>query len=528
MNQGKELIKAILLNGNAEEKRAVFEFNITDPDELILKKFKLFSRSSYPRFYDSPDSPEHDVTILNYIKSYKGFLNGIEIGFRGFGKTSVLKLFVAFVLLNDLTKHRKYIKILSKDGKNSKQIVTDVYNLIVEVANIYGSIFERQGDKKREETMSSFTTEDGRKLASGTVGQTQRGHIQDAYRPDWVWFEDLEDRDSVSSITITEGIIQKADEAITGLSLNGNYIVTANYISDVGVVQWFINKPNINVHIVPIITPERKPTWSRYTMEKIKALEGEAEDWAGEYLCDPTRVGDKFFDIDRVINDLANARKPDMVSAGVRYWAKDGKTFYLPHHRYGQGVDLSDGIGKDSCALAVFNFSTNELVATTDSNTTPPDLFTYEAIRVGQEFGNCIIAPEVNNTCGGIAITVLKDKQYPNIYIREVDTKVHNIISNEYGWKTTSSTKPQMFYEFKRDYDDGLIKIYDERVLKEMKSFSKSDLKERNTGSVTRHFDLLTATVIAWQMKTNAQIGDSVKKFYSNLSVERTPRGAMR
>lgn len=528
MSNARELIKSIVLSGTPEEKRVLFAFSIDDPDEKILKKYKLFARSNYPRYFKSPDAEEHDNTLLGYIQSYKG-LNAIEIGFRGYGKTSLLKLFVAFVLLNDQSLHRKYIKILSKDGKNSKQIVTDVYNLIIEVADIYGSVFEKQDNKKREETMSSFTLSDGRKLSSGTVGQTQRGHIQDAYRPDWIWFEDLEDRDSVSSITITEGIIQKADEAITGLSFDGSYIVTANYISDVGVVQWFINKPSIKTHIVPIIDKEGNPAWAvRYNKEKIQELKDNAEDWAGEYLCDPTRVGDKFFDIDRIEYDLKNALTPIKQSAGVRYFAKDGRTLYLPHHRFGMGVDLSDGVGKDSCALSVFNYTTGELAASADDNHTAPDLFTYEAIRVGQEFGQCIIAPEVNNTCGGIAIATLKDKSYPNIYIREIDTKLHNVVTNEYGWKTTSKTKPQMFYDFRKDYNDGLIKIYDERVLKEMKSFTKADLKDASPGAVTRHFDLLTSVAIAWQMKDHAQQADSIKSFYNNLSQKRTVTGAVK
>lgn len=509
--EGKELIKQILLNGSPEEKRAVFSFTKDTPDEKILKKFKLFARANYARYFDHTDAEDHDIAILNYIKSYKGSCNGIEIAFRGFGKTSLLKLFITFVLLNDKDEFRKYIKILSRDGKNSKQLVTDIYNLIVELQDIYGDVFEKEGEKKREETMSSFTMQNGRKLASGTVGQTQRGHLQDAYRPDWAIFEDIEDRESVSSIVITEGIIQKCDEAISGLSFNGSYQVNANYISDAGVVQWFLNKKGINEHIVPIVR-NGKPVWDRYTPEKIEQLKADAEDWAGEYLCDPSRIGDKFFDIDRVEHDLKNAREPSTISAGIRYY-----TSYQPHHRYGLGEDLSDGVGKDSCALSLFDFTTGELAVSADDNQTAPDLFTYEAVRVGQEYGNCIIAPEVNNTCGGIAIRVLKELEYPNIYQKEITDKVNNVISKVLGWHTNSKTKPNMFYAFRKDYNDGLIKIYDERVLKEMKQFTKADLKDSRTSAITRHFDLLTSAVIAWAMKDNASISGDVKNFYKNL-----------
>lgn len=516
----KELITKIVLEGTREEKLTLYSFCIDDDNELIAKKFRIWARANYPRYFEHPESPEHRVMAINYVQSYKGICNGIEIAFRGFGKTSILKLFIAFVILNDKGNHRKYIKILSKDLKNSKQMVTDIYNNIIEVKELYGDIFEKESDKKREETMSSFTTQQGVKLSAGTVGQTQRGHLQDAYRPDWIIFEDIEDRESVSSIVITEGIIQKCDEAISGLSFNGSYQVNANYISDVGSVQWFLNKPNINAHIVPIVIGD-VPVWDRYTPEKIEKLKADAEDWSGEYLCDPTRVGDKFFDIDRVEASLKNIKEPKKLSAGVRYW-EDFKS----NHRYGMGVDLSDGIGKDSCALSVFDFTSGELVVSYDDNQTAPDLFTYEAVRVGQEYGNCIIAPETNNTCGGISVRVLKEKNYPNIYTKEIIDKVGNTTTKTIGWHTNSKTKPDMFYEFRKDYNDGLIKIYDERVLKEMKAFTKADLKDSRTGAVTRHFDLLTSVCIAYQMKDKANYAHSTRDFYEKLKNKSTSSGA--
>lgn len=506
-----ERIENIAVNGTPAQKRALFSFTIEDEDEIILAQFKLFARTHYRRFFPASDAPFHDRMLRNYIRSYKGLQNGIEIAFRGAAKTSLLKLFIAYALLNDEGAFRKYLKILAKDGKNSKQMVTDIYNLIIEARPTYGSVFESQDDKKREETMSSFTMQDGRKLASGTVGQTQRGHIQDAYRPDWIIFEDIEDRESISSIAITEGIIEKADEAIRGLSINGTYQVNANYISDAGVIQWFLNKPNIVAHTVPIVD-EDGPTWDVFTLEKIAELKADALDWAGEYLCDPTRTGDKFFDIDRVNADLERAKDPIRLSAGVRYWAN-----YLPHHRYGIALDLSDGVGKDSCALACFDFTAGEIVVTADDNQTAPDLFTYEAIRVGSEFGNCILAPEINNTAGGIAIHAIKERGYPNVYQRELQDKVGNTLSTTLGWRTDAKTKPDMFYRFRKDYNDGLIKIWDERVLKEMKAFTKADLRDAKTSVVTRHFDLLTATCIAWQLKDVAEAAGDVKSFYQNL-----------
>lgn len=282
----KQQVKEIILNGTDEEKLALFVFSAKETNvNKIYRKFIYFARSQYPRYFKTKDAPFHKEMALNYIKAYLGEQNFLNIAFRGSAKTTLLKLLITYIILNDETHHRKYIKVLTRDLKNSKQIVTDVYNLIVELKGLYGDPFEKDGDTKREETMSSFTLANGVKLTAGTVGQTQRGHVQDAYRPDFIWFDDIEDSESIQSAVITDGIIRKADEAIQGLSVDGTYIVTANYISDIGVIENFRGK-NITELITPIEV-DGEPTWNYFTKEKIANIKQDAEDWWGEYMCDP-------------------------------------------------------------------------------------------------------------------------------------------------------------------------------------------------------------------------------------------------
>jgi hypothetical protein len=221
----------------------------------------------------------------------------------------------------------------------------------------------------------------------------------------------------------------------------------------------------------------------------------------------------------RVRKLLKEAQKPKREAAGVRYWSS-----YDPSHRYGMGVDLSDGVGKDSCATVLFDFKLGEQIVSEDSNEIAPDLFTYSAVKIGQEYGNCVIAPEVNNTCGGIAIRVLKEQQYPNVYQKELTDNVNNVITKRLGWHTNSKTKPDMFYEFRKDFNDGLVKINDERILKEMLAFTKSDLQDSRTQVITRHFDLLTATCIAWQMKDQSAAAQATKDFYAGLAQKQRVR----
>ena len=276
-------IITLMLKGNPTELRKFLEFTNKDSDNHVAVKFKAFSRRFYPRFFEQESAPFHDDMLMDYIQSYRHGVNLLEIAFRGAAKTSLLKLFVVYVLIFDKDQSKKYIKFLTRDGKNSRQFVTDVYNLIVEVRGVFGNLFAKEDDKKRETTMLSFTMLDGRKLGSGTVGQSQRGHVQDAYRPDWVLGDDVEDRDSISSVVITQGIIDGIDEAFTGLSIDGNWCFCANYISDTGVVERLKGLADFT-RITPIMDMQGNITWSAITPNKVEEYR-KSLDFFGEYMC---------------------------------------------------------------------------------------------------------------------------------------------------------------------------------------------------------------------------------------------------
>lgn len=502
-------IEHILFEGTDAERVALFSFGDDDDVEIIYKKFQIFSRYFFIRYFSNKPSVKHKELVLNYIRAYLGEQNFLIKGFRGCAKTSFKKLFMVFVIACDKRSNpRRYMKILCRDLVNAKQFTTDTYNMLLEVIPVFGNMFEKEGDKKREETMGGFTIKGDRKFTAGTVGQDQRGKIQDAYRPDYMILDDIEDRSSIASSSITQSVIEKVEEAIDGMSPDGTYCCVANYISEFGSVAYLANKSNVNTMVFPIMENE-KPTWEdRFPMDKCMEIKKNAYDWFGEYMVDPARSSDKFFDIDKIDEDLKNARKPIEESAGVKYWAK-----YVPHHRYGQGSDHSEGLGLDANTLSVFDFTTGELVATYANNKISPDLSAHEFARVGREFGNCIYAPETNNRCGGIVITTLKTIGYSNIYKQRAEARANTVISDKLGWDTNARTKTTMFMDFKRDYKDGLIKIYDENVLKEMRAYSNQDLNDEKMGMITRHFDLLISTIIAWQMNKHAYANESKNTF---------------
>ena len=174
-------VEKIINEGTDEDILALFAFDKTEPRAMVAFKFQYWAYKVFPRYFESEPADFHTQFVFNMLAAYYGEHNYLNLGFRGCAKTSYTKLFLAYVLLNDMEHHRKYIKVLTRNFGNSKQIVTDVYNMIVEVKQLYGDILIRENKKqKQEESMASFTTSDQVKLLAGTIGMTQRGHVQDA------------------------------------------------------------------------------------------------------------------------------------------------------------------------------------------------------------------------------------------------------------------------------------------------------------------------------------------------------------
>ncbi|MEK9207938.1 MAG: hypothetical protein AAB922_05620, partial [Patescibacteria group bacterium] len=67
-------------------------------------------------------------------------------------------------------------------------------------------------------------------------------------------------------------------------------------------------------------------------------------------------------------------------------------------------------------------------------------------------------------------------------------------------------TKSKMMSDFRKACNDGLVALNDKDIIQEAKSYTRNDLIDnspdpRDVSNATRHFDLLTAAAIAWQMK---------------------------
>lgn len=496
-----EEIKRILKEGTDEELRVLFSFNKDTAEDAVLLKFNLWARKYFVGYFTSSDADFHLEIDTNNLRAYRGEIRAfVDIAFRGAAKTARTKLFIGFCILNDTDHYRRYIKVLSADGNNSKQIVTDVYNMLVkpQIARLYPEVLQKTS-AKREETMNSFTTATGVKMIADTVGTNQRGAIQEDARPDFIWFEDFENRETLRSARKTMAIWDNMEEARTGLAVGGACIYTCNYISEMGNVHILVTRQSDSkiVLIVPIIAVDGTLAWKRYTAQDVEQMKQEDDDFEGERLCRPSASRDVLFD--RETLDAMPTLMSIREIAGFKIFKE-----FNPSHRYGSGHDVAGGLGLDSSTSVFIDFDTipAQVVATFHNNTIKPDVFGDEIARETDLFGQNITGIEKNNH--GHA-TIARARQLDvNLYQTQgKETKIGQSSPTEYGWHTNALTKPKMLFDFAKAVENGWIQLNDPDLIAECKSYTRNDLldDEKDARLTTRHFDLLVAACIAWQMK---------------------------
>lgn len=497
-----ETLHKILQSNDKEKILAIFKFNVKDDNDLILLKFNLWSRFFFPKYFSKQEAPFHKEIDLNNLAVYKGEIKSFtDIVFRGGAKTTRTKLFIAYCIANDTESHRRYFKILTKDLNNAKQVVTDIYNMFVDkrVKSFYPEIFAKT-DAKRQESMNVFDTSTGVKVLADTVGTDQRGQLQEASRPDFILMDDFETRATLRSAVISKSIWDNMEEARTGLAKGGGCIYNCNYLSERGNVHKLVLKENKEnrVLIVPIIK-DGVPAWNSFTVEDIESIRRDAEDFEGEYLCQPSASKDVLFN--RQLIDAQIPKKELRESAGFKIFNE-----FNPSHRYAGGHDVAGGVGLDSSTSVFIDFEQYpaQVVATYKSNDVKPDVFGNEIYRQSHFYGGCLVAPEKNNH-GHATIAILRQLG-ANLFLTPKKDVSILYSAKEFGWHTNGATKPKMLFALSKAIEDGHLTLNDKDLISEARAYTRNDLMDKDTDVrlTTRHFDLLIACAIAWQMKDYA------------------------
>lgn len=462
------------------------------------------------------------------------------IAFRESGKTTIAKMFVVWCIVYSF---KKYINVDSSTKDASVTFLFDVITMLQTNERLltdWGHFYteKQKGDEKQLKRIEAFITANKIKVEAFSTGIPFRGRVYMNYRPDLVITDDLENSETARSGAVTQQIISHINEMRAGLSPAAGVLYLGNYITDIGVMRYIRDAVTRSsdgmIRDIPVERSGRVVWPDKYVLTDSEASEQNSrlpkERWkvsleskrrelgetvyAQEMLNDPIRAGDMVFDRRTIDELLKNVREAREINAGFHIWEP-----FNPSHRYGIGSDTSEGGGLDSNTSVLIDFSKMpcEQVGSYANNTISPDVFAYELKREGELYGKPIVGVEINST-GLTTISSLRNI-YPieKIYRRQEMDKAAGKITKKLGWRTTSQTKPEMIYQLKTAIEEGRLIIRDERILKEMREYGISDLSEGD--KTTRHFDLLVATAIAWQMNQYALLINSDTKYETQPSM---------
>jgi hypothetical protein len=551
----------LLINGTREERIYA-----------CAKSFTLFRVYYFTRFFTFKPAPFHEDFEQDIQDLVDGRLKAAaHIAYRESAKTSIAKAALCWiparqVVIDELKAQgqqcdwmeRRYINVDSYDKSNAESILFDVVTemqsnqlLIQDFGHLYNA--PRSKDEATLKRVSNFITNNGIRFEAHTALTPMRGRLYQHYRPDLIVRDDLENSITAASPAVTEKIIKLLDEAKGGMAAHGAELNLGNYIIEEGVMGYIkrsVAASGGRVRFVPVVGADKQPTWpQKYvltdeeavqvnkditdpTKRKISLESKKRELNAGgrrvyevEMMLDPVAAGSPFFDR-AVIDDLmAKAKEPLADSAGFATWST-----FNPSHAYAIGADVGKGNGGDHSTSVLIDFESNpkRQVGSYLNNEIPADQFAHELKRQAEKFGTCLIGPEKNAEAGGSCLTTLK-MIYPVEWIyRQVPAdKAHDrpVSSMELGWETNHANKYTILNNLRSAVEDGHLIINDVRILKEMRSFTHTDADELGSsrmGHSTRHFDLLMACAIGWEMRKFARVNTKSAPTYQQQEYERS------
>jgi hypothetical protein len=233
-----------------------------------------------------------------------------------------------------------------------------------------------------------------------------------------------------------------------------------------------------------------------------------------EILNEPQVEGERFFDIEKIdtrLNHLKSIEWQSLDPKKPNYRKREGDWITWGEYKksvvhYVVGADVSEGYGNDSAVIEIFDVATGKQIKEFESNLCPPSALAKLMVKEGKLANDALLCPE-RNAIGVAVVDALKNENYRNIYREVTKDKTSDRPLHKFGWHTNSKTKPLMLFEFKRDFEAGLIEIMSVPLLKEMRAFTNGEVSRVGFDEdISNHFDRLMAAAITWQMRKVNQI----------------------
>ena len=164
------------------------------------------------------------------------------------------------------------------------------------------------------------------------------------------------------------------------------------------------------------------------------------------------------------------------------------------------GVDTAEGLahGDYSC-VQVLDVRTGEQVAVWHGHI-PPDTLAHEVYMLALWFNDALTCVESNNH-GLTTITQLRHMGHVNLFRKRTLNAATTKVSQEFGWKTTRTTKPLLIDDLGMALRSDELIIHDRYTLAELRTYTRN---ERGSMSGSPHDDRVMALALANEMRQYA------------------------
>ena len=170
------------------------------------------------------------------------------------------------------------------------------------------------------------------------------------------------------------------------------------------------------------------------------------------------------------------------------------------NHIYCLGVDTAEGLihGDYSCAQ-VLDVRSGEQVAVWHGHI-PPDTLANEVYNLALWYNDGLTCVESNNH-GLTTLVQLRHLGHPNLFRKRSLNQSTSKVSQEFGWKTTRTTKPLLIDDLGMALRSEELTIHDRFTLAELRTYVRTS---RGSMSGSPHDDRVMALALANEMRQYA------------------------
>lgn len=258
-------------------------------------------------------------------------------------------------------------------------------------------------------------------------------------------------------------------------------------------------------------------TWRRWCIKN--NCGSDVEQFKQEYPINPFEAfistGSCFFNKEIIINRIKEIEDKQPLKIGYfSYkfkdnkisninWVDDEKGYIKIYkdvekgHPYALGGDTA-GEGSDNFTGQVIDNSSGKQVAVLKKEL-DEDEYARQMYCLGIYYNEALIG--IENNYSTYPTKKLKEYNYPNIYLREIEDNIKDKIQDKYGFITNKATRPVILGILKEIFRDNIDWINDIDTLKEALVFIKNE-KGRPEAQLGEHDDLIMGLAITYYIRT--------------------------